>query len=422
VIAGAVALLRPGGLLFIGDVRSLPLLETFHASVALQQAPAGLTRAELRQIVRQRLAQEEELALDPTFFTRLPALLPRVAQVAVVPRRGRVHSELTQFRYQVLLTLGPRDPEQLEPEWRDWEAERLDLDQVRQLLTTTAPPVLALSGVPNARLAAERATLDWLAGDADPATAGAQRAARQTAAREGVEPAELWALAEQLPYAVELSWGRHTADGRFDAVLVRRDNERLPRVRWPVEPGSRALLANDPVRAAYIRHVVPQLRALLKEQLPDYMVPAAMSVVAALPRTPNGKIDRKALQPPEIVQRRAAHAFVAPQTALEQVLAEIWAGVLGVERVGRQDNFFELGGHSLLVIQVMVRIREAFQIDVPFRTLFTSATLAGLGEALLGLSAQIERTAEVLVKLSQLSDLEVEALLTRASTAPLETP
>jgi len=422
VIAGAVELVRPGGLLFIGDVRSLPLLETFHASIALHQAPAGLSQAELRPIVRQRLAQEEELALDPTFFTQLPALLPRVAQVTVLPRRGRFNSELTQFRYQVLLNIGPLDRELLEPVWRDWEAERLDLDQLRQLLTTTAPPVIALSGVPNARLTAERATLAWLASEGGPSTAGAQRAARQTAAREGVDPAELWALADQLPYQVELSWARHTADGRFDAVLVRRDSERPPRVRWPVEPGSRALLANDPVRAAYIRHVVPRLRAVLKEQLPEYMVPAAISVVSTLPRTPNGKIDRKALQPPEIAQGSAAPEFVAPQTALEQVLAGIWAGVLGVERVGRHDNFFELGGHSLLVIQVMVRLREAFQINVPFRTLFASPTVAGLGEALRGLSAQIEQTAEVLLKLSQLSDQEVKAMLARAPAAPLETP
>jgi acyl carrier protein len=415
-------LVRPGGLLFIGDVRSLPLLETFHASIALHQAPAGLNRSDLRQIVQRRLAQEEELALDPTFFTLLPALLPRVTQATVLPRRGRFQSELTQFRYQVLLTIGPRDRELLEPEWRNWEAERFDLDQLRQLLTTTAPPVLALTGVPNARLTAGRATLAWLASEGGAATAGAQRAACQTAPREGVDPAAFWALADQLPYQVELGWGRHTAEGRFDAVLVRRDSERPPRVRWPVEPGSRALLANDPVRAAYIRHAVPRLRALLKEQLPEYMLPAAISVVSTLPRTPNGKIDRQALQPPEFAQRSAVPAFVAPQTALDQVLAGIWAGVLGVERIGRHDNFFELGGHSLLVIQVIVRIREAFQIDVPFRTLFASPTVAGLGEALRGLSAQIEPTAEVLVKLSQLSDQEVEAMLTRAPAAPLERP
>ncbi|MCC7361438.1 MAG: methyltransferase, partial [Anaerolineales bacterium] len=421
VIAGAVALVRPGGRLFIGDVRSLPLLETFHAGLALHQASPGQTRSALRQSLQQRLAQEEELALDPAFFTQLPALLPRVSAVAVLPRRGRAHSELTQFRYQVLLTIELPDQPHLEPAWRDWEAEQLDLAQVRQLLATTAPSVLALSGVPNARLAAERAVLAWLAGDSGPATVGAFRAAHQPAP-PGVDPTDLWALAAQLPYAVELGWGRHTADGRFDAVLVRRDNPQPAPVRWPVASGSRAPLANDPLRAAYLRRIVPELRARLQEQLPAYMLPAAISVVSALPRTPNGKLDRQALQPPEFAQRPAARAFVPPQTALEQVLAQIWAGVLAVEHVGRHDNFFELGGHSLLVIQVIVRLREAFQVELPFRALFSHPTLAALSAALLALPAPVERRAEILLQLAQLSDAEVEARLTRAPAAPLPTP
>jgi acyl carrier protein len=371
------------------------------------------------------LSQEEELAIDPTFFTQLPALLPRVAHVAVHPRRGRAHNELTQFRYQAILTIGTLDGELLEPVWRDWEAERLDLDQVRQFLTTVAPPMLALSGVPNARLTGECATMTWLADGAGPATAGAQRQALQPAPSDEVDPADLWALADQLPYRVELSWGRHTAQGAFDAVLVRRDNETPAFVRWPEEQRSRAAIANDPVRAAYTRQVVPQLRALLKQNLPEYMVPSAIIVISTPARTPNGKIDRKSLPAPEIAHRSVEQSFVAPRTALEQVLAGIWANVLGVERVGAHDNFFELGGHSLLVIQVIVRIRDAFQIDLPFRSLFTTPTVAGLGEAMLGLAGQIERierTAELLLALSQLSDNEVEAMLTRDTTAKLGAP
>jgi amino acid adenylation domain-containing protein len=420
VIAGAVQLVRPGGMVFIGDIRSLPLLETFHATIALHQASSGLARPELREITRQRLAQEEELVIDPTFFTQLPTLLPRVAHVAVLPRRGRAHNELTRFRYQAILTIGTLDGELLEPVWRDWQAERLDLDQVRQFLTTAAPPMLALSGVPNVRLTGERATMTWLAGGAGPATAGAQREALPHAPSDGVDPADLWALADQLPYHVELSWGRHTAKGAFDAVLVRRDTEPPAFVRWPEEPRHREAIVNDPVRAAYTRHVVPQLRALLKENLPEYMLPAAISVLSTLPRTPNGKIDRRSLPAPELAHRSVEQSFIAPRTALEQVLAGIWASVLGVERVGVHDNFFELGGHSLLVIQVMVRIRDAFQIDLPFRSLFTTPTVAGLGEAMLGLVGQIERierTAELLVALSRLSDKEVEAMLTRDKIA-----
>jgi acyl carrier protein len=407
-------------MVFIGDIRSLPLLETFHATVALHQAAAGLARPELREIMRQRLAQEEELAIDPNFFTQLPTLLPRVAHAAVLPRRGRAHNELTRFRYQAILSIGPLDGVLHEPEWQDWLAERLTLDRVREILTTAEPPLLALSGVPNARLTAERATMTWLADGAGPATAGAQRDALQNAPGDGVDPADLWALGDELPYLVELSWGRHTAEGAFDAVLVRRDNDRPAFVRWPEEPWSREAIANDPVRAAYTRHIVPELRALLKENLPEYMLPSAISVISSLPRTPNGKIDRRSLPAPEMAHRGVEHSFAAPRTPLEQVLAGIWAGVLGLERVGVHDNFFELGGHSLLVIQVMVRIRDAFQVDLPFRSLFTTATVAGLADAMLGLAGQaerIERTAELLVALSRLSDKEVEAMLAQELTA-----
>ena len=97
-------------------------------------------------------------------------------------------------------------------------------------------------------------------------------------------------------------------------------------------------------------------------------------------------------------------------------MAGIWASVLGVERLGVHDNFFELGGHSLLVIQVVVRIREAFQLDLPFRSLFASPTVAELGEAMLAVSARIERSAELMVELSRLSDTEVEAMLARDAT------
>ena len=96
------------------------------------------------------------------------------------------------------------------------------------------------------------------------------------------------------------------------------------------------------------------------------------------------------------------------------VLASIWASVLGVEQLGVHDSFFELGGHSLLVIQVVVRIREAFEIELPFRSLFAAPTVAGLAETMLGLvgqRARIEQTAELLLQLSRLSDSEVDAML-----------
>jgi amino acid adenylation domain-containing protein len=119
------------------------------------------------------------------------------------------------------------------------------------------------------------------------------------------------------------------------------------------------------------------LRADLRRSLPTHMVPAAIVVLDALPITPNGKVDRRALPAPEHV--RAEH-YVAPRTPTEEALAETWGEVLGLKPVGVDDNFFELGGHSLLATQVISRIRDVFDIDLPLRAIFEAPTLLGLAE------------------------------------------
>ncbi|MBV9772729.1 MAG: amino acid adenylation domain-containing protein, partial [Gemmatimonadetes bacterium] len=138
--------------------------------------------------------------------------------------------------------------------------------------------------------------------------------------------------------------------------------------------------------ARLVAYVVPgdgaapeaaELRAHLKERLPEYMVPAAFVTLAALPLTSNGKLDTRALPEPEL-SGAGAEAYVAPSTATEAVLAEIWEEVLGVERVGVHDDFFALGGHSLLATRVTARVHEALGVNLPLRTLFDASTVAEL--------------------------------------------
>jgi acyl carrier protein len=140
--------------------------------------------------------------------------------------------------------------------------------------------------------------------------------------------------------------------------------------------------------------------------------------------TRSGKVDRRGLPAPELGARAAGRAYAAPASALERVLAELWGEVLGVPagEVGAQDNFFELGGHSLLATQLVARVREHLQTELPLRHVFEAPTVAGLAEALLdGVEdrAAIERTAELLLMLADLSDEEAEAMLQNESTATL---
>ncbi|MBV9790344.1 MAG: amino acid adenylation domain-containing protein, partial [Chloroflexi bacterium] len=143
------------------------------------------------------------------------------------------------------------------------------------------------------------------------------------------------------------------------------------------EPGDKRLVGYVAPREGMAEPTSGELRQLLGAQLPEYMVPAAFVTLPALPKTPNGKIDRKALPVPEL-QSEIDATFVAPTTPIEELLAQIWADVLGVERLGTRSNFFDLGGHSLLGTQIVSRIREAFGVELPLRVVFEAPTVVEL--------------------------------------------
>jgi acyl carrier protein len=115
--------------------------------------------------------------------------------------------------------------------------------------------------------------------------------------------------------------------------------------------------------------------------LPDYMIPTLVQI-DALPRTTNGKLDRRALPEPGVEAEIAVTEYIAPRNSMEEQLASIWAEVLSLPRVGIHDNFFAIGGHSLLITQILSRTSDAFQITLPVRTLFKNPTIAELAEAI----------------------------------------
>jgi len=185
--------------------------------------------------------------------------------------------------------------------------------------------------------------------------------------------------------------------GEVAAVLCRHPGVREA-VVVPREAGAAGLrlvayAAADPgVSAA-------ELRDLLKAALPAYMVPADFVLLDALPLTATGKLDRRALPEPAAGEDEA---YAPPETVTEELLADIWAGLLGRERVGIYDNFFDLGGHSLLAPQVFSRIEETFQVELPLRALFEAPTVAQLANL-------VEQ--ELLAQIEELSDEEAESLV-----------
>ncbi len=202
---------------------------------------------------------------------------------------------------------------------------------------------------------------------------------------------------------------RWLADGNLE-FLGRRD--RQVKVRgFRIEPGEveAALAALPGVREALVaaRRYGPgddrlvaylvadgevaapgELQALLGRSLPHYMVPSYFVTLDAFPLSPNGKVDHRALPAPEEAWLGPEAGYVAPRNPLEEVLAGIWSDVLQVERVGVDDSFFALGGHSLLATQLASRVRDAFGVELPLRTVFEQPTVAGVA----GVVAELQRS------------------------------
>jgi thioesterase domain-containing protein len=135
-----------------------------------------------------------------------------------------------------------------------------------------------------------------------------------------------------------------------------------------------------PAQKDLAAELIPHWQDYLKEKLPDHMLPTAFVLLDEFPRTPNGKLDRKALPAPDRSDLVTRSTFASPHTPTETILARLWGEVLGLEQVGRYDNFFELGGHSLLATRLVARIRHTFKVDLSLRRLFETPTLTAIAD------------------------------------------
>ena len=265
VLEGAVEAVSDGGAVFVGDVRSLPLLEALHLSVELERAKDALPIEELLRRVRRGVALEEELVLDPGFFPALRRQIPRIGSVEVLPKAGRRDNELNRYRYDVVLRVGAPAPAAVRPSWMDWRGRLRTPEGLRRVLESERPEALGVRQIPNARVAREARALAWIADGTAPKTAGELRAALEESPGEGVDPAEIGEWSRDLPYAVHLSWSSARSTGAFDAVFLRKGHPAEGHAPvFPPEPATTRpwrAYANNPLRGAIARQLVPQLRA-----------------------------------------------------------------------------------------------------------------------------------------------------------------
>ncbi|NCQ83109.1 MAG: amino acid adenylation domain-containing protein [Microcystis aeruginosa W13-18] len=405
VIAGAVKTIADQGQIFLGDIRSLPLLEPYHAAVQLARAEANKPLEQWQKQVNQSVATEEELLIEPQFFIALKQRFPRISWVEIAPKRGQAQNELTQFRYDVTLHLDT-DVQKTTIPWLNWQRDRFSLAQLQDKLKLEQPEYLGIRDVPNQRLQKALQILDCLENPPGVTTVGELRQLLEKNTGIGINPEQMWQLGEQLGYTVHLSWWEGSQDGSFDVVFCRQnailepiiskvDQQPYPNF-WDdgtIIPKSWTDYTNNPLYGKLVQKLVPQVREFVQQKLPNYMVPQAFVLLNTLPLTPNGKVDRLALPTPDTATRNLATGFLAPRTAIETQMSQIWSEVLGVERIGIKDNFFELGGHSLLATQVISRSRDLFSVELSLQNLLEYPTIANLAEIIEVLSVAPRETS-----------------------------
>ena len=212
-----------------------------------------------------------------------------------------------------------------------------------------------------------------------------------------IEPGEVEAVLNQHPSVQEA------------AVVAREGKGGDARLVAYLTPAASST-TRRPETGADPKAMLLDVQAHLGTKLPRYMVPSQWVVLDELPRTPNGKLDRRALPAPQQGEV-GRDAYVAPRSTIEERLADIWADVLGRERVSVEADFFALGGHSLLAIKVMSRVREAFEVDLPLSSLFSAPTVASL-------SALVED--RLIAELEGLDEEDAARLLEATSEAEVE--
>ncbi|MCU0286266.1 MAG: amino acid adenylation domain-containing protein, partial [Acidobacteria bacterium] len=406
VLAKAAVKIKPGGHIFIGDVRNLALLKTFHTSVELVRAEPGTKKETLLRRVSDKISREQELVIHPQFFNTLEKTIPRLKHVQLLSKYGRYANELSKFRYDVILYIDDENKK-----WPchypgiilDWKQEKPGLEKIRNLvngLIKKGNESIIIQSIPDARVSRDIQAQKQLEGIEEPV-------------EPGFYPDDFLDMADGFPNPIFTAVPH---DGF--AAASRQETMKIVRVRpclsvanififaavSPVDPGTFSVVithhniknhlqiktieggayTNNPLLAKISGPFVPILREYLKERVPEYMVPNHFIMLDRLPVTANGKLDRGGLPVPFAdsfpVQEDQEHDFIEPATANEVLLAQTWKEILNLERVSINHNFFKLGGDSVNAIQTVSRAHKK-GLKISVQLLFKNQTIAELAAA-----------------------------------------
>ncbi|KAG6090388.1 NRPS protein [Claviceps sp. LM218 group G6] len=365
--------------IFVGDVRSHALYREFLTARALRIAGDSAKKDDIRGIMARLEQAEMELLVDPAFFVDLQFLLPdRIFHVEILPKRMQATNELSCYRYAAVLHVKSRTTPQSkvhelnDNEWVDFTARQLDRESLARLLQqgSTSTPVIGVCNVPNQKFAFEKGVIDSLYshGDNESDLNWKETVRQKAEMTPSLSAKDLVFLAEEAGYRVEISWARQFQQrGAMDAVFHRytQSGERRTLFRFPTSERNVGLqsLSTQPLQTQRTKRIRTELKKMLQEKLPSYMVPQSVLVLEKMPLNTNGKIDRQALahsSQPRITDRRQVGR---QSSSIEWKIRQIWGEVLKIDpfEIDAGHDFFMLGGNS---IAAMMTVAGAHKVGI----------------------------------------------------------
>src|SRR5690625_2663108 len=396
VLDSSLSLVKSGGSIFIGDVRSLELLEVFHASVTMYQSDYSMKTSELWDVIQEDIRKEKELVIDTKIFHALEKINSQISDVQIIPKRGRQHNELTKYRYDVVLTI---DKTMMEPKDEDSEIlnhtdyktidkSNVKVEDIKDVLQPGDTPYVLLKEVYNSRLYKEVQAVKYMK-EIEPPITLEELNDKINTLDGGIDPEDIWELGHQFGYGTEIDWESNLKEGKMTILFkhhtVPQEKSHLPRLVNYSEDNLHDNLkhyANNPMKSKLNINLGPILKEYLQDSLPDFMIPISYILIDRLPLTVNGKLDKKALPIPALGTLSTSESYTMPDTELERSIADVWESVLGKNKIGIHDDFFELGGHSLLATQLIFQLRDLLKLGIPIRILFEEPTIHGMANAI----------------------------------------
>ncbi|CVL10435.1 related to non-ribosomal peptide synthetase [Fusarium proliferatum] len=381
--------------LFFGDMRTNATNKHFLAARAIRTLGDHATKDSVRQKMAELEEREEELLVEPAFFTVLQDRFPGlVHHVEILPKNMYATNELSAYRYAAVVHIRDSDSVPVHTiekgSWVDFGASRMDRTSLLQFLRRSkGSSTVAISNIPFAKTVFERHIVESLEAEEESKLDGAAwisavRSDAETCASLSVP--DLHRLAEEAGLRLEVSAARQwSQSGALDAVfhhLPSPSDTRRTLIKFPTDNHLRssATLANRPLQGLQRRRAALQVRERLQSLLPSYMIPSSIVVLDHMPLNPNGKVDRKELaRQARIIpkQQTALPAQAVPVSDIEAILCDEATATFGM-KVDTSDDFFKLGGHSLLATKLISRVEQRFNVRVTVKDVFDNPVFANL--------------------------------------------